>query len=479
MGKERGPRMIRRTILLVLTAQIFAPWALWAPVSASEAVLFVLKETESGFALKEVPIEDGEVKVFQIGRGHQTIDVILPVSPGQSGNVVQRSRSAHTVRVRRDGRELHTTVHREGGETRDYPTVSLTDLASYDIRVNVTGAGGGKTVFMIHRWEMATRDEGPVIDMFGGAIPLEPGDISVTVQTSHSEQKPRIEGTAPLDFSDGLLFTTGSIPPGVDGEFIVDFGATGSVIVRWFLPKSTEIREQKAVEYSDRGIRELDASLRAAGGEVEDYLGIATLEELHVGEITFPDADFNVIGEMPEFEGRMIVGVIGANLLHRAEVVSLGYKKDAGAGPVLRLSSESRHEGEDRIVELPINLAQRHIFLSGSVDGAPVSFLFDTGARRSIVTTEVVRKANLTMLMGPRLMVKGLDANVIPVGVIRPLTVTLGDTDFTEIPLAVADLPVLEALGLRESGGLLGNDILRRYREVEVDLADRVIRLVP
>lgn len=448
-------------------------------VEAGPSVLFVLEDSDQGLALRKVPIADQETKTFRVGQGFAAIDVILPISPGQSGNVVQRNQGGYEVLVRRDGDALHTAIRKDDGSSRDYPVVSLNDLATYDVRVNVTRGDGEKSLFVISGWDEVAEGDGPVIDLFGGAVPLEPGDVSLTVQTSLRGESTDLQGTTPLEFSEGLMFTRGLVPPGVDGDFIVDFGATGSVVVRWFLPRDTEIRDLKAVEYSDEGVRELDASLRAAGGNVDDFVGVATLPELHLGDITFEDAQVNVIEEMPEIAGRMVVGIIGGNLLQQAEVAVMDYKTPAAVTPLLRLSSESLHKGQEGIREIPFTLVQRHIFLSGSVDDVPVSFLFDTGARRSVVATEVVRKAGLSMIMGPRVILKGLDSNAIPIGVIHPLTVMIGDVSLKGIDLAVAELPVLVNMGLAENGGLLGADILQRYGKVEVDFRGKVIRLVP
>jgi predicted aspartyl protease len=449
-----------------------------ARAAASDSNLFVLRDAEQGIVLEAVPIADGETKTFRVGLGHETIDVIVPVSPGQSGNVVQRSQGEYVVEVRRDGDSLHTTIRKGDGSSRDYPTVSLEDLATYDVRVNVISAEGEESVYAIRGWTEVTKEDGPVIDLFGGKVPLQPGDVSITMQTSVHEESPGVEGTAPVEFSEGLFFARGYFAPGVDGDFIIDFGATGSVVVRWFLPKDAEIRELKAVEYSDEGVRELDATLRAAGGDVEDFLGVATLDELHVGGITFKDVTVNVIEEMPEIVDHMVVGVIGANLLHQAKVAALDYKTSPGVTPALTLSSESAHKGVDGVAEVPFTLAQGHIFVPGSVESAPASFLLDTGARQSVVVLQIVRDIGHSMLMGPNRTIRGLDAEPISVGFIHPAEVKIGDVSLKETTLGATDLPVLMDMGLGENGGLLGNDILGRFRRVEIDLLDNVIRLI-
>lgn len=450
-----------------------------ARAAASESNLFILQEAEQGIVLEAVPIADGETRAFRIGPGHEIIDVIVPISPGQSGNIVQRSQGEYVVEVRREGDSFHTTIRKGDGSSRDYPTVSLKDLATYDVRVNVIRAEGEESVFSIRAWTEVTKEDGPVIDLFGGKVPLQPGDVSITIQTSVHEGPPGVEGTTPVEFSEGLFFARGYFAPGVDGDFIIDFGATGSVVVRWFLPKDTEIRELKAVEYSDKGVRELDASLRALGGDVEDFLGVATLDELHVGGITFKDVTVNVIKEMPEIADQMAVGVIGANLLHQAKVAAIDYKTSPGDTPFLTLSSESAHKGKDGVAEVPFTVAQRHIFVPGSVEGAPVSFILDTGARHSVVVIQVIRDIGQSMLSGPQRTIKGLDAEPIPVGLIQPAEVKIGDVSLKGTTLAARDLPVLTNMGLGENGGLLGNDILGRFRKVEIDLLENVIRLIP
>jgi predicted aspartyl protease len=462
-----------RLNLIIIVLFAFAAPSLGRPHSTEAASnLFLLKETEGDVVLEAVKIAEGETRVFS---EPDVITFIIPFGTGQSGDVVQRSEGAKSCRVTTTGGELQVTVQRPDGTERALPTVKIGDLRNYLIRVNVTGANGVSKAFMIRDYEKFGVDDGPVIDMFRGMIPLQPGDYSITTEVKVAETLSPVYGAAPLQFSGGLLFTAGKLPDGTEADFIVDFGAGGTLVTKDFLPAGTAIQEVKAVEYSDEGERVLKGTMGGAGGDVSSFLGNAELPGLSFGEIAFSDVTVRVVDETMEFGGRKAAGILGLDLLRRAEVVSFGYDGEGNAR--LAFSPEAKPVADGVAAEIPFTMAVGHIFIESEIGGVPLSFLFDSGARGTIISEAISERAGLEPGGGTGREFRGMDGNPIPSTTARAAEFTLGGQAFTDIDLYVAELPVLQAMGLKEDGGLLGNDFLQRFSRIDVDFDRQVIRL--
>lgn len=445
--------------------------------------LFLVKSIPDGFDVVGTPIADGETKTFAVTPESEIVDVILPISVGQSGNVVQRSQGSYDVEVARRGETLTATIRRADGRTKSYPDVSLRDAAGWDVRVNLTGDDGRKAAFLIEGWSEVRPDTaGPVIDMFGGVVPLEDGDVSVTTQVSERIAALRaagaVTGESPITYESGLLFTEGTLVGGTTAEFIIDFGATGSVVAEWFLPKGTEIREVKGTMHSMEGDRVVEGAMQAAGGRVEGFLGRATMAEFHVGDAVFRDVGVNVVEEMPEIGDRMAAGVLGADVLYRADVVSLAYEWWADERPMIRFLAESRLRGAEDVAVVPLVKVQNHLFARGEVNGIGVEWLLDTGARHTVVAVQAVRDAGRTVAMGRTTSMRGLDGRPVEVTQMLAEEFSVGDHEYQNVRIWMGNMPVLEAMGLGDTGGILGNDFLSMFREIEVDLAEGVLRLL-
>jgi predicted aspartyl protease len=133
--------------------------------------------------------------------------------------------------------------------------------------------------------------------------------------------------------------------------------------------------------------------------------------------------------------------------------------------------------GEGVTIVLPILTAADHIFIEGSIGGAPVTFLFDTGARGTIVPGSVAEAAGLGTGEKADREFRGLDGNPLPARLITVEELQLGTASFPDSPVYVAELPVLENWGLDETSGLLGNDFLERHDRIELDFSEGLLRL--
>lgn len=457
---------------LTLTVTTFLCTLLLTATAAGEGCrVMVLREDDGEVVLEAVPLEEGEPRVF--GQ-EEIITVVLPVGVGMSGDVIQASsRSSSIVVVCEDG-IIRTSVTAPDGSARPLPDVALADAEALDLRVNVTPGEGDRCAFLVRGYETVLPADGPVVDMFGGAIPISAGEFSITTEVSPAAERTGVSGIIPMRVSDGFLIVEGLEAGGAAGSFVVDFGAGGTVVTRGFLPENAEIDPLLAIEYSPSGERVLPGVMTGAGGEVEGFLGAAVLHELTLGEVVLPHLSVGVIAEMPAWGGEPIVGILGLDVLDRAGVASLTIRQDGSGRLELLPSGAPVPEGG---IELPFTVAAEHIFIAGTIGETPVNYMFDTGARSTIVPLGIADAAGLSDGSLPDREFRGLDGGVLPARSVRADGFTLHGVPFPEFDIYAADLPVLEGLGLDEGSGLLGIDFILGFDRVDVDFTDGVLRL--
>jgi predicted aspartyl protease len=424
--------------------------------------LFVLKELGGDVIVDAVAVPPGgRVEIT----GEDIITFVLPFGPGQSGDVVQRDKGKATTIARCENGDLKVGVRLADGREREFPPVSLNDLAGYDVRVSVIGGNGSKNVFMIRGYADVQVASGPAIDMFGGVIPLGPNDYAVTSEVSLHEPLPPAFGEAALRFEKDLLLVTATLA-GRSGPFIVDFGAGGTVVSHSALPPDTPIKKVTAIEYSADGRRELAGTMGGAGGEVAGFLGNAALDEVRIGDITFRDVTVRVIDRMPDFDGLEVMGILGLDLLGRGGVVTFGYHEGS---KLIMTPGDSRLTAAADFIEVPFRLASKHIFLGASVDGHAADAILDTGARASILAEKLAVRAGVELSSETAREFKGLDGKPIPAKRATIRELELGGTSLGSAIFYAADLEVFSSFGLADSGMLLGNDFLRQHRAVRID----------
>jgi hypothetical protein len=435
--------------------------------------LFVLKASDEGVTLESVDLAEDEVKVFSTGGKERIIAPVLPVGPGKSGDLVQTAGGPRELSVQcRDG-ALQIRVRRPDRREQAFPAVTMDELANYDIRVNVTAADGSKIAFLIREYAHADIDDGPVIDIFGGKIPMQPGDYAITTETDVHETVQAVAGVVPVEFAGGLFIVRGRLAGGPEGYFVVDFGAGATVFSKDFLPAGTELQALRGVEYSGEGRRTVKGIMEGAGGAVDHFLGNAEVGQFHVGPLVFSDLSVHVVDGLFTIEERPIAGIIGLDLLRRAGVVHFG------TGLTAMTFSDRAVAAGKKIISVPFSVATDHIFIDGKIRNVPLSFIFDTGARASLLSASAAASAGLEAGKGQARQFRGLDGNPIEAHPVTAGSVTLGKQTFSEVTFHVSDLYVLNALGLQSDGGILGNDFLSRFAAVEIDFSEKVIRLLP
>jgi hypothetical protein len=446
---------------------------------AATCNVFLLKETGSQLAIEKVILEDGEVTVFSVSATSEHITVLLPFGIGQSGDIIQRSRAEGVGIVKCSDGEIHHSYRRSDGSEKPMPVVSMADMMEYDMRVNIIGASGIREAFWIRAGQSIAKADGPVIDMFRGAIPLQEGDYSITIEVTRHEVRVPVEGKANVVFDGEHLFVEGRIQGGESGLFIVDFGAGATVVQRDALPTDSPVERLTGLEYSDGVYREIHGIAGGLGGAVESFLGKAPIGELGFGTAVFPDVSVSVVASIPDIGGKKPIGILGIDLLGRADVVSVAYDQDPEdlSSATLEWLAEGFPLPSDAF-DLPFSVASNHIFIPGSIGDVDVDFVFDTGARVSIIPTDLADAAGLVSDGRDDIQLRGLDGNVVATQHRLAPQMMLGSAKMENVTFYAGEIAVLDNWGLGNHSAIIGNSFLGHFSRIQVDFLRGVIHLI-
>lgn len=447
------------------------------PSKTSSCPVFVLKFEAGDFNVETERLARGETREYQSNPDTGILDVICPVGPGGSGSLVRlKDRNAIIVRCADAG--LQVTTHAANGKEWGRPVRSIEDLTRYDVRLSVTAADGAGRAFLIEQYNRVSAETvGPVLDMFAGRVPMTEGDFTVFTYTYHHGPDAAVYGQAELDF-DRWPIVHAVLPGGQQGDFIVDTGAGTTVVSKRFVPDDVTIEKTSMVQYSSAGRKLLKYAPGGATGTVETIVGQAALPELRIGEIVFRDVTVDVLKEMPDFFGRPIAGILGLDLLRRCELLSLALMSDGEGEALLHLASAALGETPDA-VEVPFAFVKSHLMVQAGVNGIPVHFILDTGAPGSFLDARAAKAIGLDAADATRRSGRGLDGGTADIFSGARAGLTLGSRKIDDVRFAISALPAFSSMRVHgQKIGLLGNDVLGRFRRVEIDFVRRKIRFI-
>lgn len=448
-------------------------------LAAQPCVVPILERAGTGVAVTPLELAEGAMTVLPLGPDQPTVTAILPISPGVSADIV-RAGDSGMLAVRCTGGEVRVALHRTGGEIRDLPAVPVEHYTSLSLRVSVVGADGPLGVFHVEGGS-GKPDPGPAIDLFAGKVPLEPGDLSITLEARRPvDVEEGLSGEAALHFAGDFALVDVEIEGRAVGSFVVDLGATVTSVAREHLPPGTEIREVVSIAHMPEGQQVRPAGAGGLGGEASGMLGRSTVSSLRIGDLEIRDLPVAVFETMPELHGVRIAGVLGLDVLRRAGHVRLGWPAGDDAPPVLALGDAARGQPPtEDTVSVQLSEAQGLLFASGDVEGEPVRLLLDTGARALVISPALAEAAGLDLIPTEVDTLRGIDGLPLLAPRTEPAELGLGDARFPDQQFSVSQLPVLEAMGVEDHVGLLGQPFWRDFRSVEVDFRSGILRLAP
>ncbi len=267
---------------------------------------------------------------------------------------------------------------------------------------------------------------------------------------------------------------------GKTGKFIIDTGASGGLVLKQdALPAETEITELIAEAHSFEGISVSEGKMEGATGDVSDenFLGIATLPTFIMGDMHLQDVETNVVKTFPDFLEKLdITGIIGLDIMKQADILKVEHpNRDKGRIQFLS-SGKNKQENFDHTISLfP---AANLLFAKGEIQDAPINFLMDSGARRSIMSTGFANDNQIEYSTTGKAKTMGISGNEVDSKEVSLPNIILGSDEFNDCQVLLSPaLEITKSMGLESSGVILGMSFYSRFSTVEIDFLNNELRL--
>src|SRR5262245_1754135 len=358
--------------------------------AADVCPLFVIERQGARVAIVRDSLAEGEVRVFQRDLAAGTIDVVLPVGPGQSAGFLQPS-DADRIVMRYAGGKLSGRAQRAGGSSVDLATRALDELRRQDIRVSVSAGDGARAAFLISGYRTVAADTaGPTQNLFAGRLPEAMLKAGVVVLTDTYARDPALQACGRVALErQRWLFARARRADGAQGSegwFIVDLAASVSLVARSFLPSGAQIHTLSMSEHSAAGTRRLPYSPSGATGPIASVAGSTVLPSLTFGDLALKNVEMTVLEKIPDNFGRPVAGILGMDVLRGCGVLRLDLPAD-GASATLTLAPAPAGAGAAgaAAAETPFSWIASHVVVRGTLDGRPVHWILDSGSPRTVV----------------------------------------------------------------------------------------------
>lgn len=441
-----------------------------AMFALADADVFVLRRDDSGFKLTKVRIAEGQDVVWTLGQAG-FVDVILPPGPGGSAGIVQSISKPTTVASCRNGKL--SVVTKAMGKQFDRPAPAPEELANLDIHVSARGADGKTFAGFVRGYRTVQEDHvGVIEDPFGSAVPLQPGDCVLYTSTfpARASGAASTTGSCPVLFTGGHHLAAARLAGGSTGEMVIDLAAGTTVVSKAALPPGAAIRPSEMVEHSPEGVKRLASEVGGATGAVMP-LGIATLDSLSLGGITFERVEVLVMEDLP-LVANGIIGIVGLDLLGRGKVISIPYPAGGATGE-LKLAET----GSDKpAATLPLAILDSRAYCKGTVNGAEVCFIVDSGSPITIVEDRVVKLAGLKPVAQEK-DVRGIGSARSKLAKADGATIGLGEATLHDQAVSVGALPLFARFKGATPIGILGNETLAGFGRIEMDFEKGEFRM--
>lgn len=182
--------------------------------------------------------------------------------------------------------------------------------------------------------------------------------------------------------------------------------------------------------------------------------------------------------EAPLFEASHLgaPGLIGIDAL-KGHAVSIDFEtREMTIRPSTRANRPRVRT--DEIVVRAKSLLGQLVVTDASYRDRRVRVILDTGSAVSLGNLALKRRAGIGKSGTNPIAVMSVTGDSLSADYTHINNVTIGTAIFPQLPIAFSDAPPFERLGLRDQPALLlGMDALRMFRRVEIDFANREVRL--
>ena len=437
---------------------------------------FLIKETPDGVVIEKVMLKENEIVIFD---DESILSYVMVFDPGsKSGEFIKADDKINKIKAGLFQGEIIIKVINKDGTEREMPPINVEKAKTLSTRINITGHNNYKKAYRIDNYDKISTDEGPVIDIFSGHIPIGAGDYSFLTETHNANIIKTLCGISKVEIIQNWMVVDCLLPGGKTSKFIIDFGAETTVMEEHLLVNKDQIKAFSMVEYSSEGTKISNATVTGGTGTVENIKGVSTLESFKFGNILLEDQKVTILTHFPEAINKYgISGVIGRDILERAAGIKISDLNSENEASVEFLKSCASVHNPDHTINY--KRAGGHFFIDGSLKNRPASFLIDTGAGKLFIDKDFIDNGRVPyrMVNNELRTASGLDGKGIEYKTVAISDINIGGIQIPELEFEVMDMFVFKSIGLQNEAVLLGMEFFNNYNTIIFNYSEKELLL--
>lgn len=433
---------------------------------------FVIKDQNKVVSIHKLSINNNESITIN---DSSIVSIAYSLNIGLNGDFITKEIRRLKKIISCKDNKLGITIVDKNGNEKKLPEMNLIQLRENNIRVNIKRGDGFKLSYTILGYDHFEFDKGPVLDMFGGKLPMKSDDYSITTETTLINKKTGLNGAISFQKVNGWLVANIKYENGGNGKFIIDLAATGSVIFSKYLPKDIQINKLEMVEYDGKNKKTEKGKMQGATGKIKSnqFIGKVTLKNLVIDELKIDQMNFNILNHVPSvFNEFGIIGILGNDFLQLSEGVKFVNRGDSGSIYLGRIIDTNN------ISKIDLESAGNLFFVNGKIQQKNIKFLFDTGAKDNIISNDLLKANDIEhSLTNSTKQLFGLDGKGINANVVLINDMKIGNSTFNDMKFNVANLKALESLGLDNNTVVLGMNFFEMFGIISIDFINKKLSL--
>lgn len=269
-----------------------------------------------------------------------------------------------------------------------------------------------------------------------------------------------VYGEIPLTLTDGYLLVETTLADGGPACLAIDLAASTTVVTRSFIGDGVSFQPVPAGST-------IAATYNGA------LAGMHTMERFSLGGIDIGSLSVAVAESLPSIDGLPCAGLIGLDVLQRAEVVVLRY----GNRPALMLKRAGRQPSGE-YVDVPFTVSGGGLWMNGEINSTAISFLIDSGCPHTLMSPATLRQVRGAASSGSERQLTTLDGTALTLRDAKVKSFRLGGRAFDDVPFCVAESASSNTPVAEQGRGVLGNSFLSTLAQLELDFKGKSARLV-
>lgn len=288
-----------------------------------------------------------------------------------------------------------------------------------------------------------------------------------TVPMRHRDDR---YGETAVEMSDGLPFVMGKIKGHRVGYFLVDLGASHTIVQR------SVLGEKEKSEISSLSSQDIP-EITGLQGKIKSISGQITLEYFKTGTINLKKIPVLVVDTLYELGGKKVLGILGLDILGRAPCLRFTMSHGRKAKFKMMMSDCDDDISVGSLSDSLI-IQNDFVIIPGMVNGHRTYFILDTGSKHTFITPGIARQCDVIWDSNSILVYTGLDLSPDTAITGHAANINLGQTRVERVGLYIGNIPEVKGESY-STGGIIGMDIINRFQTLEINFRQRQFIVLP